>query len=278
MNMILWDMDGVIYEGRGTTHLAKGSEEDPEKFIERFKKECGMEGPLGDIDPKKFEYALSQWEKDHREIKTLGDLGEALTDLRHEYGIFTSKHTKHTKNALLRGITLSQLNQIMDGVERMCGFESATNGFKRNGKKQMILSNASHPITVYFKEKYGMSYAFGLPVFVIKDEQEVLYTEEMYGNPKIQLAGRAKDGFNKLEHLKGLIYKEIVNPKEIAAIDDDSVEILNYVQRNGGLALGFNVKYEKRFQEFGIPIINENNLEIFYEIVMNPKDIWKYCR
>lgn len=265
-SVILWDLDGVVYHGRGTTHLAAGSSADPEKFIYRFIDECEKEGPLSDIKPLQFEFELTQWEnKNKTKIDTMQKLGAAVTDLRHVHKIFTSKHTQYIKNAILEGISLKDVIEIVGGIELTPGFQEAVDGFKSDGRNQIIFSNASGPIADFFSNEYGMGHSDGLPVYVKMDNEEVLYNSQMYGNPDIVLAGRAAEGFDKLPVFKSHVEENGIEMANIAAIDDDHVEILKTIKEGDGLPIGFMVKdrYIEEMKENSIEIINENDLRIF---------------
>ncbi len=279
---VLWDLDGVIYNGRGTTYLAEGSKTSPEYFIDRFKEECGYRGPLSDIEPEKFMRYLSVWETEQgTKIDSAGKLGAALTDFRHKYGLFTSKHTKYTKNAILKGISMKDINEIMENIPLNNGFENTVRGFREDEKQQIIFSNASYPIAVVFQKKYGMDYAEGIPVWVRDKEQEYIYTPEMHGNPDIVLAGRLVDErWDKLQPFLNYIKEENLPLVNIAAIDDDHFRILERVQQGGGIAVGYKVKkkYRQEFEKRSIPVLKGDDLRAFGEIVNNPKEMWRYCK
>ena len=205
-SVVLWDLDGVVYHGRGTTHLAAGSNANPDDFIYRFIDECEKEDPLSDISPLRFVFELTQWKNENKtKIDTMKNLGAAVTDLRHVHKLFTSKHTQYIKNALLEGISLKDVIEIMRDVEITPGFEEAVDGFRSDGRNQIIFSNASGPIADFFKNEYGMNFADGLPVYVKVGDEEILYNSQMYGNPDIVLAGRAAEGFDKLPVFKSHI-------------------------------------------------------------------------
>ncbi len=270
IKFILWDLDGVVYDGRGTTYLSYGSNVPVDYFIERFESECGKEGPLKDIDATEFREYLKRWEKENRSIDSVGVLGQVLTDLRHVYGLFTSNHTKYTKNAILEGISIAEVNEIMRNVPLNKGFRETVKSFKNEGKKQLMFSNASYPIAVFFAKEYEMDYVEAIPVIVKTGNSEYIYTPDMYGRDDVKLAGKlADEKWDKLEPFKNYVKREGTLISEIAAVDDDHVHILSFVKENNGCAVGYKPwKKRTQFQELGIEIVEEDLMD-FKRIVDN---------
>ncbi len=272
IRMVLWDLDGVAYEGRATTHLSDSSKIDVKYFKERFYQECGQPGALQDIDGKRFLRCLADWETDKgTNIDTVKKLGSALTDLRHFYGLFTDKHTKYTKNAILEGISMADVNQIMDAVQLNPGFSETAWGFSGSGIGQAALSNASYPVAVYFANRFGMRHGEGVPVKVIdrRSDQEMWYSPEMHGDPNVVFAGEIDSTWDKVEPAKNFLSRNGILVPETAAIDDDNVPMLEAIHAGGGLAVGYKPKdkYRDRMRSKEIPILKGDDIRGFAVVV-----------
>ncbi len=273
-----WDLDDVAYEGRATTILAACSEEDPKYFRERFINECGKEGALSDIDPQKFRYCLKLWEERNRRIETVRDFGAAVTDLRHDYHLFGPEHTKYIKNAILKGISMKDVNEIFSKVVLNEGFEEAVEIFHKREMKQLVFSNASHPVAVYFWKRCGMEYGEGIPVIVRVGKKEMVYEPGMHGRDDVVFAGRvAEPEWDKLEPFRGYLEREGIPLSRVAVIDDNHLGILKTVKNGGGVAVGYRVNDNCRraLKSAKIPILKETaTLKDFPEVIRD----WEMLR
>lgn len=282
ISIVAWNLSGVVLPDRATTYLAEGSGGDARYFRQRFISECGKEGPMKDINPDNFAFYLRRWErKNERSTDTRGRLGAAVTDMRHnpeysEAGI-TKEQTKYIKNALLDGISMKEVNRTMGNrkiVPLNPGFEAAVERLHKEGIRQVIFSNTTHPVVEFFKETYGMEHAEGLPVIVRMGNKELPYTSEMYGSPDVFFTGRLDDaGWDKAEQFFNYLRTERIPLEHTAAIDEDDFMMLEKLKLGGGLAVGYKVrdKYRKTFLERGISILKGDDLRGFAEIVVNPE-------
>jgi len=251
---VIWNLDDVAYKDRATTIMAAASGFKPDYFIEKFTDECGKRGALFDIKSDRFVKCLMEWQEDNQPINSVKALGSALTDFRHKYKLFTSKHTKYTKNAILEGISMSDVNEVMSSVPLDDGFERAAEGLHDIGIKQFIFSNASYPVVIYFKERYDMDYGEGLPVMVICDDKEKEYIPDMHGRSDTTFTGVADYNWDKLEHFVEYMEDQDIPLNRVAAIDDDHAKILRVVDNDGGFAVGYNVKEEDKHNYDGTDI------------------------
>jgi hypothetical protein len=293
IQLAVWDLDGVAYEGRATTYLSGGSKMPPAYFLKRFRDECGKPGPLSDISPTVLFERLFEWEIDHdTRIDTMKKLGTALTDLRHEYGLFTSKHTKYTKNAILEGVSMADVNRIMEDVPLNEGFEEAVTRLHEAEMLQAVFSNANYPVAVFFRERYGMAHGEGIPVLVrrgpsgvlhapdVYGNHDFLYTPGMHGDPGVVFSGRITEkGWDKLGPFRRYVERSGVQLKRTAAIDDGHIELLRAVQEGGGLAVGYKVDEAERdgFRKMSVPVLKGDDLRGFAEIVLDRGKVAEYC-
>ncbi len=285
--IVVWDADDTIYKGRGTTHLSAASKMPPEYFIRRFEGECGKpRTPLSDISPSDFRAYLAKWEIDNKQkIKDMKTLGTALTDLRHVYGLFDIRHTKYTKNAILEGISMLDVETIMSDVPRNSGFDEAAQTIKANNVIQTIFSNASYPIPVCLGRWFKMDHVDGLPTYVKDGEQERLYTPEDRGKPEVKFTGKlfapnTENPDEDWEKVKPFLdWIETQDVEQVFAIDDDNLDMLQAVQSIGGTAIGYQVKEKgiPAFRERRIPRLKNPELTDFAQIVLGKKRLLELC-
>lgn len=283
--IVSWNLSGVVIPDRATTYLAMGTSDSSKPFKNRIFSECGVEGPMKDIDRSTFIYFLRTWQEDNgKDTESRGNFGAAVTDLRHKYpqsGI-TLKQTKYIKNMLLEGISMAEVNRIMGNrniVPLNPSFEKAVERLRKEGIRQVIFSNTTHPVVEFFKETYGMEHAEGLPVIVRVGSEELLYTPEMYGSPDVFFTGKLeREEWDKFEAFLNYIQSEKIHLENVAAINEDD-SLMFEVMQNGGLAVGYKVapKYREEFVTKGIPILKRDNLEDFAEVVLDPGKLAIYC-
>jgi phosphoserine phosphatase len=78
---IVWDMDGVIIPGRGTTWLAKTSKKDPNIFIKRILSEAGSTGPLLSIPKEEIEITARMMTYNQGIMETIKSLKEKFRQI-----------------------------------------------------------------------------------------------------------------------------------------------------------------------------------------------------
>lgn len=135
----------------------------------------------------------------------------------------------------------------------------------------------------YQIERLGLDAGGGMPPFVKTPEGEkILYTDGKDIPDGAELTGEVEWEHHKVKKFYATVEEKNCNSDEVAVIEDsiwDLYSLLVPVKIGGGIAVGFNIREKDRpkFEEAGIPVIKENNLEGFKEIVLNPKSIRKYC-
>src|SRR3989338_9652039 len=142
---VIWNFAGVIYTdpkygGKATTLLADNDSRPPREALDRFYREAGQSGPLSVVTADELRYAESWWAQNRnqgRPIENRGDLGRFLTDCRHHVptnrtnktgNVFpkeSSVQTVYTKNALLEGMTMEQIYEIVSRAPLTDGFAGA---------------------------------------------------------------------------------------------------------------------------------------------------------
>lgn len=290
MTYLIWDMDGVMIPGRGTTHLANGYDKgDPRVFMERFLHECGQEDtPPYPIKMEDLEAGFKKWEENYNNgpITTIGELATCLTDLRHKLKVFpSSAQTIYTKNAILNGLTLKRIKEIADELPYNPGCEECIDEIHEDDFAQYLFSNSNWALIDAVARKFGFAYNEGaVPWLKATEEASIQYTPGLYGGNDV-LDGEI-DKYNKKERVLPYLENEKINPEDVVAIDDTEIDMLNELRKKGATVIGFfniNDRDMKerdldKMNELGIPVLF-NGLHNFAEIVMNPNErtIGKYC-
>ena len=285
IKLINWDADRVMYNGLSTSICAEKSPLRVTPYLQDF------------IENKKwFTYDdVLRWVEEKGKdsnipIRNVGDLAECLTDFLYsmkkpgiDESIITKEQTKEGKQALLKGLSIAQIEEISEGIEYTQGFLEAVKAFKEDGIIQVLYSDGLGPHISYQIDKLGFDAGSGVPPIVELDGYEHQYDHSF--PPEAKLTGKIVD-FDKIERFHNFreAYYGGIPVEKVAVIDDSgsNVEKLHVPIRDaGGLALGFNVTdaHRPKFQKNSIPIIKGNSLEPFIEIVRDPREITiaRYC-
>jgi hypothetical protein len=284
IKLINWDADRVMYNGLSTSICAEQSPLPVTLYLKDF------------IENKKwFTYDdVVSWGQEKGKdsitpIRSVGDLAECLTDFLYsmkkpgkDESVITKAQTKEGKQALLKGLSIVQIEDISEGIEYTPGLVEAVKAFKDDEIIQLLFSDGLGPHITYQIGKLGLDAGSGVPPIVEYNGKEFQY--DISSHPESKLTGKIAD-FDKIEKFHDYLNSYLKMPLENVAVIDDSgsnVEKLHVPVRDaGGLALGFNVTdaHRPKFQENSIPIIKGENLEPFIEIVRDPREVMiaRYC-
>jgi len=305
---VIWDLDGVMIPGRGTTHLANGYNRDPKEFEKRFLDECGKNGPLRNIDKNALYRGFREWEIQYnngKPISTIGELATSLTDLRHKLHVFpSSEQTIYTKNAILSGLTLKRIKEIADRLPYNSGCKESIETISKKDINQFLFSNSNWALVDAVAKKFGFEYSEGATPKIhfwyeyydpekVPELLEEWYSpkffnykcDPQYGEITITLTGEIKP-FDKKKRVFKFLKKNKIDPKKIIAIDDTEINMLKELRDSGATVIGFynpndrdmKEKDLKKMQDLSIPVLRD--LKYFAEIVLDPREavIGRYCR
>jgi hypothetical protein len=255
--MFIWDLDGVIIPGRGTTHLANHHDEgDPGYFRERFLEECGQEGPLKEINRDDLYRGFGEWESKYGAIDSIGKLAQCLTDMRHKLKVFpSSEQTIYTKNMALEGLELTRIAEIAGLLTYTDGFREAV---EMLGEEQVLFSNSNWALVDAVARKFGFVYNEGAPPVTTAG----VYRPELYrGNAS--LTGEMRP-YQKMGRV--LVYLDDKDMSTVAAIDDTEIEMLKALRERGARVFGFyneadpdmKEKDLRKMKETGICVVRDN--------------------
>jgi hypothetical protein len=249
MSYVLWDMDGVMIPGRGTTHLANGYAGDPNVFRARFLNECGKDGtPLYVVKAGELADGFGRWEEEYnggKRIATIGELAACLTDMRHKLKVFPgADQTIYTKNAILEGLTMQRIKEIAEELPYNPGVEDAVQRFHGTSIAQYLFSNSNAALVDAVGRKFHFEYKYNEAASpeVRLSHGVTDYFNGFYGRPDVTLTGRMND-YNKSERVIGY-FDAIVgcsgfDYREFYAIDDTEIGMLLALRERGANVFGF---------------------------------------
>ncbi|MBI2084988.1 MAG: hypothetical protein HYT71_00575 [Candidatus Aenigmarchaeota archaeon] len=268
---IIWDMDGVMIPGRGTTHLANNYQMAPRYFMQRFLSECGQkENALYNVKRDELERGFGEWETNYNKgrIKTTGQLAACLTDLQNAMGVFSSSsETTYTKNALLEGMSMKQVAQTADNMPYNAGLELCVNGFTRRGFVQELFSNSNGSLVDAVAKKFGFHYSQGVtPYVTFEGRQESLYSLEHLGNAGVRLTGKMAS-WGKTDTVFKHLEARKTRYDEVVAIDDTQIDMLIELRARGARVFGFynpndpgmKTEHSERMKSLGIEVLTDLN-------------------
>lgn len=280
---VIWDMDSVMTPGRATTHLARGYDGDPHKFVEYFLSLAGMEGALSNVPREQLEHGLAYWQHANRQIAAIGDLAECLTDLRHKVprsdsrgNVFpSSRETVFTKNYILRGLSIRRIKEITDEIPYNDGVLDVVFELRSANVSQVLFSNTNAIVADRQAERNFFSYARGAVPVIMLDDHEFPYIGEVhYRWSDAMLAGRMHEDLEKKAVVFEFLDSRGVSPEEVLAIDDSDVEFLELLQAAGGVALGSYNEADKDCT----PKNKDKIAAAGIKIVTDARDIMKFLR
>lgn len=240
---VVWDMDGVLITGRGTTHMANGYDGDPKYFMQRFVLECGLGGnPLYGIKSEDLERGFAEWENNYNKgpITTIGQLAACLTDLRHKLKVFpSSEQTVYTKNAVLEGLDMRSVKYIARGLPYNTGAEECVGSFHKRGVRQLLFSNSNVSLVDAVAKKFGFDHSEGAGAEIIfPDNSRRDYSSRYFDNPAASLTGRTKL-WNKRKAVFRYLRDSAKGFSDVVAIDDTEIEMLTELRSGGARVFGY---------------------------------------
>ena len=298
---VCWDFDKVAHNDYTTTLLAKNISLDPEPKLRMLIQEKELISRKDMKDWKEFT---------DREIESIGDLADMLTDFLYDWGrksngeILTplqaqnlansgvnidpalSKHdTIIAKQAILKGLSVRKIKEISENIEYTSGFLDAVKKFKEEEIYQVIYSDGAGIVVDHQVEKLGIQGGGGVPPYLKTPEGEnILYPDYENTSDKAKLTGKVKLNFEKAKEFFFEILREGVTLDQVAIIDDSgtNLETLHKpIQNHGGLALAFNPKdkYRPGFEKAGIPILDQESRDLrpFKEMVLDREKVENLC-
>ncbi len=282
IRLVGWDADRVMYNDLITSICAKNSPLDPQPYVQEF-----IENGWFSYDDVK-RWADYKGLDPENPIQNVGNLADCLTDFLYNMkkegshdSVLTKPQTIASKQAILKGLTIADIEKISEGIEYTDGLVDAVNGFKEDGRIQSLYSDGLGPHVTYQIRKLGLDEGKGIPPIVSHGGREFLYLPGVAPNATLTgKIGKMDKAIEFMDYAKG--YK--IPMENIAIIDDSGSNIANLhkpVRDGGGIALGFNVTeaHKSKFHEASIPILKGDNLEPFIEIVRDPREVTiaKYC-
>lgn len=267
-----WDHDKVMVPDFGTSYLALGSKLDPNQYLERFKKE----GLFTQED-------ADRWIRENREIRSVKDIADCLSDFMYSYKILDREQLVYTKNTVLAGLSIRNIKEICSSIPYSEGFSEAFDMFRMNKILQTLFSDTNGIIIDYHIRKLGFAAGKGVPPLIEVDGREVVYSPAYFDVESAKLTGKM-ERFDKSKAFFDYL-KEKNHPLNVVAVIDDSganVEsLLLPVKQAGGIAVGYNPTDAHRptFQKYSVPILKGRHLRAFAEIVLDPREstIGRYC-
>lgn len=269
-----WDADRVLYRGLITSICAEQSVLDPGRYFDGF------------VDKGWFTHDdAKRWADEYnegREIEAVGDLARMLTDFLYSMrkgddSVITKKQTIEGKQLILGGLTMRDIRRISDSVEYSNGAEYAVSALSREGVHQTLFSDGLGPHITHQVSRLGMKKGKGVPpVIRLPDGSDVEYRDEHLEIDDAQLTGRVVP-FDKAAEFFDYLAGRKYDMRNVAVIDDSGSNVkglLRPVLEKGGIAIGYmpTDAHRPMFNEAGIPILKGDDLQGFYDIVMDPRE------
>jgi len=281
---VIWDIDKVWYQDISTTYAARGIRADFRPYLQGFVEER-----------KWFTHDdVTRWEETTgRKIDSVGAVADMLTDFLYKaelrstvYAGVSDQEAKNRtiegKQELLRGMTFGEVKAIADSVQNTAGLAEAISDITNAGIHQVGFSDGLAPFVAYKMQDRHVDIGGVVPALVLVYGEPQYFDENslhLLDRANVELSGKVGP-FNKGESIFGHISSNGYGLSEVAAIDDSAANLatLTKIRDGGGVAVGFNVNDEKKFEEAKIPVLKGGDLRPFAEIVIDRRRIREFCK
>lgn len=255
--------------------------------VERWWNEYGKKKSAVKCQPDALGVEAMHYEQST--ITSVGDLADMLTDFLYKMQkpdgkpVLTKEQTIEAKNHILKGLTVKQVREIIEGVPFTPGFEEAVEAFRGEGLTQTLYSDGLGVAVEHQGKRLNFDAYGGVPAIIelsLYPREKVFsdnHFEELFPTDEeieeARLTGRVEK-YDKWEGFFGSLNGGEAYIPHVAVIDDSAANIkpMKQIQEAGGVAIAFNPTepHEKQFREAEIPILKQEkpHLGRFKEIVL----------
>ncbi len=164
--VIVWDHDRVLIPSLVTSELARGVSLSPEPFLAEMVESSWL-------SPADVERWCC---RSGRRLERISDLADFLTDCLYELSgadgdsLLSKPQVMTAKQRLLRGLTVAQIYKTVRETPLTQGITGLIEKYRKQGRRQIILSDTLEIAVRYQAERLGMTAGFGVQAVLNLDD------------------------------------------------------------------------------------------------------------
>ena len=276
--VVHWDHDKVLIGDLTTSVLARHSPLLPGPYVEEF------------VERRKwFRYDdVRTWEdKNQRGINTTGDLADMLTDFLYKVmrpdgnPVLTKDQTVQAKNYILRGLTVGQVEEIIQEVPLTDGVSVGIERFRLADLAQTLFSDGLGIAVDHQRNRLSLDAGGGVPALLEGiPSNSITHSRDGLDIDLLAYTGARLSGdvvkYDKWEASKDYRdgFTSGLTWGNVAIIDDSAANVrqMKAAWSEGAVVVAFNPTepHFKQFKGAGIPVLKQDEPDVspFVDIVL----------